>query len=142
MKKNVLLLNDNPIRADDSAQASTIALRDASGDLYANLGNFGGLVNSGKTELKVKTVTADTTLDETATLWLANATSAAIALTLPSPASATNRLYAVVKTDSSANAVTLTPAASETINGASSKALSSQWDKVWIFTDGTNWYLL
>lgn len=142
MTKNVLLLNDNPIRADDAANNSTIAMRDSDADFYANIGHFAGLMNSAKTELKVKSITASATLDGTATLILADATSAAITLTLPSPSTATNRIYGVIKTDSGSNAVTLTPAASETINGASSKALSAQYDKTWIFTDGTNWYLL
>lgn len=68
-----------------------------------------------------------------------NATSAAIAITLP-PVAAYLDPITVKKTDSSANAVTVTPA-SGTIDGAASYILSAQWSTVTLNSDGTNWFV-
>jgi len=48
----------------------------------------------------------------------------------------------VKKTDSSANAVTIDPNGAETIDGAASFALSSQYDYALIVSDGSNWHII
>lgn len=73
---------------------------------------------------------------------LGDATSAAFTLTLPAASSAGDGFALIVKkTDSSANAVTLDGNSSETIDGATTYALSSQYDAVLIVCDGSNWHV-
>ena len=47
----------------------------------------------------------------------------------------------IKKIDSSANAVTITPSGSDTIDGASTWPLVAQYDAAVLFTDGVNWFV-
>lgn len=69
----------------------------------------------------------------------ADAASGAISVNLP-PAATATRLLTVVKVDSSVNLVTIYPDGSETIDGASTRTLSSQWASVNLISDGTEWF--
>lgn len=69
----------------------------------------------------------------------ADASGGAFALTLPDPSLFVNNTLTVQKTDASGNAVTISPFAAETINGASSFSLPAQYDSGSFFSDGTNW---
>lgn len=73
-----------------------------------------------------------------------NATGGAFAATLPTAASAGNGATVVFKkTDSSANAVTITRAGADTIDGATTKAISTQYDTYALVSDGTSaWQVL
>lgn len=78
-------------------------------------------------------------------VYLCDATSGAITVTLPAVADAdptAGRVVTVKKTDASGNAVTLDADGSETIDGATTKALSSQYDSVTIVSDGTSWHII
>ncbi len=70
-----------------------------------------------------------------------NATSAAFTVNLPTIASSNGRSFTFVKTDSSANAVTLDGSGSETINGATTYSLPSQWSRVTIQAGATQWFV-
>lgn len=70
---------------------------------------------------------------------LVNAASGNLARALPSPV--LNACYRVMKTDVSVHTVTITPHASEKINGASSIVLYDQYEFVRLVSDGTNWYI-
>ena len=72
-----------------------------------------------------------------------NATSGTFAVTLPAAASTTaGHEYVIKKTDSSANAVTVTPNGSDKIDGASTYSLSAQYKYIRINCDGTaNWLI-
>lgn len=89
-----------------------------------------------------KTYTTNQTLSGSNNIALFDATSAAITVTLPKAALHNSRVYSIKKTDSSANAVTVTPDGSETIDGAASYALSAQWKSLTIVSDGTQWLIL
>ena len=71
---------------------------------------------------------------------LADASSGAITVTLPSPSS--NAIVNVKKIDSSTNAVTVEPNGSETIDGSSSKTIDTQYESYTFISDGTNWYII
>lgn len=71
---------------------------------------------------------------------LGDASGAAFDVTLPAPSQDT--YVSVKKTDSSTNAVTVITPNSETIDGASSHALGSQYDSVTITSDGTNYFII
>lgn len=67
-----------------------------------------------------------------------NATSAAVTITLPSVANMLGKVVNVIKTDASANAVTVTGAAN--INGASTFSLTTQYNSVEIHSNNTQYY--
>ena len=71
---------------------------------------------------------------------LADASSEAITITLPSPSN--NAIVNVKKIDSSANVVTVEPNGSETIDGSSSKTIDTQYESYTFISDGTNWYII
>jgi len=90
---------------------------------------------------KSTTITSNHTAGHEASI-IANATSGNITITLPACAGCLDREYHVLKKDSSSNTVTIDGAGSETINGATTHVLSSQYDSVTIKCDGTEWFIL
>jgi hypothetical protein len=68
-----------------------------------------------------------------------DASGGAFTVTLPAAATSTGVKYYIKKTDASANAVTIDGNASETIDGATTKALSSQWASYTIICNGSSW---
>lgn len=72
----------------------------------------------------------------------ADATGGAFAVTLPAASAAAGKTLEVKKIDSSANAVTVTRAGSDTIDGATTYALSAQYQSVTLVSDGSaSWYV-
>jgi len=62
-----------------------------------------------------------------------------LTINLPALSSSSGQVYRVSKRDASANAVTLDGDSSETINGATTRALSSQYDSVTIVAMSSEW---
>lgn len=92
--------------------------------------------------LAISSKTANYTLIATDHTVLFDATSGNRTATLPAAAGATGRVYVVKKIDSSANIVTVDPNGSETIDGASTKVLSTPWESVTIQSTGSSWVIL
>jgi hypothetical protein len=70
-----------------------------------------------------------------------NATTGAIEVDLLSAVGAQGRTVTIIKTDASANVVTIDPNASETINGSpTSLTLADQYDSVTLISNGSNWF--
>lgn len=69
-----------------------------------------------------------------------NATAGAVTITLPSPTG--NRRRRIIKTDVSANAVTVTAGGTILINGATTFALAAQYKYVWVEPTGTKWLII
>lgn len=87
---------------------------------------------------KASTISGNTTLTGTSnTSQYSDATSAGFTVTLPAASSNTDKVILVKKIDSSANAVTVSRAGSDTIEGATTFALANQYDWVVIQSDGT-----
>ena len=87
---------------------------------------------------------ATLTVDD-AGLVLVNASGGARTITLPAANALNGRpiQFRIVKSDSSANAVTVQRAGSDTIEGNTSIALGYQWDSVTLISDGSGaWILL
>ena len=91
--------------------------------------------NNGGVSVKaaVITKTSSYTATENDHTILVNATSAAVTIRLPRTAKA--RVYVVKKIDSSANAVTIDPEGSQTIDGATTLVLSTQYDVAVLHAD-------
>ncbi len=70
---------------------------------------------------------------------LVDASSGAVTITLPSPSSGAK--VRVKKTDASTNIVTVSPSATETIDGSSSHSISKQYETYEYVSDGTNWFI-
>lgn len=73
---------------------------------------------------------------------LCNAAAGGITYNLPAVADAPNKTYTMKKIDAVANACTLDGNASETIDGATTLATSTQWGSFVIANNGTAWYVL
>jgi hypothetical protein len=73
-------------------------------------------------------------------LILCDASAGAFVVSLPS-ATHVGKTLVIVKVDSTANAVTVTPFGNDTIEGASSKTLSAQYDKIIVTADGVSTWL-
>lgn len=100
-----------------------------------------GAVTAAKLGLDYLAVSANTTLDSTHFAVGVDASGAARTITLPD-AAGLERIYAIKKTDSSANAVTIDGDGSDTIDGATTYVLYRQHQSVLIQADGTNWRVL
>jgi len=84
-------------------------------------------------------VAVNTTLDATHDVVDVDASGAARTITLPTASGINGRVYLIRKLDSSANTVTIDGYSSETINGAATKVLSTQYATAEIISDGANW---
>jgi len=73
---------------------------------------------------------------------LVDATSGNLTITLPPAKIMEGAAYTVKKIDVSANTVTIDGDGSETIDGATTKVLSTQWDVETVTSNGTAWYLI
>lgn len=91
----------------------------------------------------VTTVSVDLSLTSSHQVLAVNANAAARTLTLPAASSSIiGRVYRIKKTDSSANTVTIAVTGSDTIDGASSYVLSSQYQSVDVIcTSSSAWSL-
>ena len=144
--------------ATNANTASKLVARDASGNFAAgaitaasmrvstNLGVGTSTAHTaiqvaGPVATAVTTKTAAYTISDTDSIVIADATTAAYALTLPSAVGIAGRQYLIKKRDNSANAVTVATTSSQTIDGASSFVLGSQWVFVTVISDGANWII-
>ena len=91
--------------------------------------------------LNIRTVTGTTTAAEDFTI-LCDATSGAITINLPAASTVTGRIYNVKKIDNSVNTVTIDPNSTETIDGAATNVISTQWTNIQFQSNGTNWFIL
>ncbi len=89
-----------------------------------------------------KVATYSGVVPDNASLLLVSASAAAVTVTLPAAAKSLNRTLHIKKTDSSANAVTIDGNASETIDGALTASLTTQWQSRTLQCDGAAWFLI
>lgn len=125
---------------DDCLVSGTEPTNVRKGDLWLDTSEPAPAALPGNYTYAVDTVTGTVTLISTQEVILADATTAAFTITLP--ASSEGLMYWIKKIDSSANAVTIDGDGSETIDGDTTKILSSQYDAVQLLADGTEWWIL
>jgi len=93
--------------------------------------------------MAITTVTSDYTLTASNNTVLANTSSNAITITLPSPANIAGRIYTIKKIGNGGIDKELTIAPSSgTIDGGVSYVIYNDWTYVTLQTDGTNWYII
>jgi hypothetical protein len=73
---------------------------------------------------------------------LCNNTSGAITINLPAASGCTGRAYVIKKISGVSNNVVIDGNASETIDGATTRTLTLQYESVLIQSDGSNWFVL
>jgi len=83
--------------------------------------------------------TADYTATATDDIITVNAAGGVVTISLPTAVGIEGKRFTIVKTDSSANAVTIDPNGAQTINGSATSALSNQYDALQIVSTGANW---
>jgi hypothetical protein len=71
---------------------------------------------------------------------LVDASTGAITITLPTPSAGAEVI--VKKIDSTTNSVTIAQSGTESIDGAASQTLNTQWEAIHVISDGTNWYII
>lgn len=130
------------IPASDYAQSNAVPIMGANGQLSVGPLASTAHANSGYNKNGYVAITTSITIDNATYSGLffdCNATSGALA---PVPITAVGnagQLLIFKKTDSSANAVTVTPGGGQTMDGLPTIALRNQNDCVGIYSDGTNY---
>ncbi len=92
--------------------------------------------------LQTLSVGVDITADEFMRTILVDASGANRTITLPTAASAKWREYVIKKTDASANTVTVDANGAETIDGALTQVLTTQYQFIVIQSDGSTWWII
>lgn len=92
--------------------------------------------------VSIRTITASASVADSDVVLLVDATAGAVTVTLPAAASSSGRVLYVKKTDASGNAVTLDGNASETIDGATTLAIATQYQSYTVICDGTGWWII
>jgi len=87
-------------------------------------------------------ITANYTVNYNDGVIFADATGGAITVTLKPALEMTQKRIVIIKTDASANTVTIDANASETINGSLTNVLSTQYAKIEITAYNGAWYII
>ncbi len=99
-------------------------------------------VAASSTALAVAAKTTTYTATTSDNVLTADASGGAFTITLYSASGNTGRTLDILKTDSSSAAVTVDGDGSETIRGATTFKLSTQYERLRVVSDGTNWQVL
>lgn len=134
-------VTSNPLGATDPKSQGDDHLRLIKTILQASFPDASRAFRYEKTLAKTSAYTIVAADDRT--LILGDATSAAFSVTLLAAATAGDGYtLEVKKTDSGSNAVTVAAAGSETVDGAASIVLATQYNTVRLRCDGSNWHLV
>lgn len=95
----------------------------------------------GLSNLVTKAITASTAATTDTQIYLCNAVSGSVTLTLPLAASNKNTQFTIKKTDSSSNACTLGISGGDTIDGQSSLGVITQYGSYTVISDGSVWWI-
>lgn len=112
--------------------------------MVGGTGNANSTVQvAGSLSMAIRTVTGNATLSATDNTVLANTSSAALTITLPSPSGISGRIYTIKKigTGGIDKELTITPTGA-TIDGGNSYVIYNDYTYVTLQTDGTNWYII
>lgn len=91
--------------------------------------------------LSVASKTANYTITTSDNIVLGDSSGGTFTLTLPTAVGNTN-LYTLKKIDSTATAVSIATTSSQTIDGITTAALTSQYESLQLYSDGSNWQVL
>lgn len=130
--------------ADTANTGSAHVVRDTDGSINVGQANTTAINNAGAVysgDIVTVTAASYTVLSTDHTI-LCDCTSNAITINLPAVASSEGRTLEIKKIDSSGNAATIDGSGSETIDGGTTKALSTQYASRIIKCNGSAWYII
>lgn len=133
----------NPLIANSGATTAQLSVDQQRNQLLSSISLSLLNLAAGSTVFAFNTIAGSTTLTTAQGSVAIDATGGAATVTLPLAASVPGKKFIVKKIDSSGNAVTLTRAGSDLIDGATTKALSAQWNFTVIQSFGAGlWYIV
>ena len=100
------------------------------------------LQGGGATRGTYRSVTATGNVQSGDYLLLCNSTAGAVTITLPPAALVPGRIYVFKRVNAGANNVVVDGYGAETIDGAATYTLSSQWAGVTVMSNGTAWFII
>lgn len=140
------ILIETAVKGSGSTITTNIGLligdQTVGGTNYAINGGLGIYKFGGGLRLSLVSKAVDYTATDNDYTILVDASGAARTITLPAVSGRVGTTYNIKKTDSSANTVTVDGNASETIDGATTKVLTTQYQSVTIQSDGSTWWVL
>lgn len=100
-------------------------------------------LNFGQLAVDVQPLSASRVVELNAqhSLFLVMTTAASVTLTLPPAAEVAGKMLTAKKL-AAANTLTLDADGSETIDGSLTLAMTTQWDRRTLYTDGVSWYVI
>lgn len=136
------VINAPIVQSTSENSASSVVERDSNGDAKAVRWNATtALKSDGGLQANVVTKTSAYTATESDYVIVGNPTGGSFSITLPAAATSDGFIY-VIKNIHASNTVTIDGNASETIDGATTVALSSQYAFRMIICDGTSWHVI
>lgn len=96
---------------------------------------------TGTASLALVTKTEAYTATDSDAVILCNATAGAFSITLPTAVGRAGRIFTIKKTDSTGNAVTVDGDGAETIDGATTQVIATQYNSITIISDGSEWHI-
>lgn len=141
-RKQFPTIADAIATSDDAASANTLAVRDGSGDLYANrLRPALGLRNQGDWHRNFANKTVGYAVVDGDDVLTVDSTGGNVTITLPAAAASSGKVVTVVK-KVAANNVTIQGSGAELINGANTLVLAAQYAAKTLICDGVQWYVI
>jgi hypothetical protein len=92
--------------------------------------------------LGIRSISSAPTITAADYTLVCDATAAGFTVTLPAAATNTGRIFNIKKVDSSVNAVTIDGNGAETIDGAATLAITTQWTSIKVQCTGTAWIVI
>jgi hypothetical protein len=105
-------------------------------------GAIGSASGGGGDTLPSQSITSSVTINVSSKIILADASSNAITVTLPSASQVPRKEFHIKKTDSSSNFVTIDPYGSETIDGETAYIITNAYTSRRIYSDGQSWWIV
>jgi hypothetical protein len=144
MSENAALTANTVVTADANGQLTGVA-PGSSGNVLTSNGTVwaSAAPTAPSAALSIVSKTANHTVLTTEELILCDATSGAFTITTYTAVGNTGRIIRILKTDSSANRITVDANSTETIGGSTvNRLIGIQNDDMIIVSDGTNWQVL
>ncbi len=137
------MVNDRPLVQENAATTAQLTVDQQRNQMLSAILSQLTTLAAGSTVFAFSTVVGSTTLATTQGSVAIDASGGAATVTLPLAASVPGKKFIVKKVDSSGNAVTLTRAGADLIDGATTKALAAQWNFTVIQSFGAGlWYIV
>jgi hypothetical protein len=142
MTGNFIRYDDTNAPGTDQVQGNTVVTRDANGDTSARRFTATNiLISQGGFQLPSAAKTTAYTATAADSIIYADASGGAFSITLPAVATSTNMILCAVNVGASGT-VTLDGNLSETINGATTATLTTQYSFKWIHCNGAAWFII